>query len=351
MHSQKLNFLKIYATTPESEPQRKALNEIIDGKNYYKKVIDTAVWSEHYGFEGTLVYANNSLADGWSVAQVILEHTKSLTPLVAVNPVYYPPYTLAKKIASLVFMYNRRVDINWIAGGFKNDLKSLGDETPHDERYERLIDYATLMRGLLTTEKGLFSHSGNYYQVDKAKLLPKISHEMIPVELISGTSEAGLAAAKQLNATKVKYAKPIEDYANIKPDKNFDLGIRFGIIARETSEDAWRVANERFPDDKMGEMTHILASNTSDATWHKELSKLDKNIDRDIYWLKPFHTYKTFCPYLVGSCSDVAKELAEYVKLGHTSVILDIMPNEEDFSNCYKVFKDVESLTTDFVKI
>ena len=111
MNPQKFDFLKIYATTPESEPQRKEPNEIIDGRKYYDKVKDAAQWSEHFHFEGTLIYANNSLVDGWSVAQIILEHTNALNPLVAVNPVYIHPYSLAKNIASLAFMYNRRVDI------------------------------------------------------------------------------------------------------------------------------------------------------------------------------------------------------------------------------------------------
>ena len=351
MSSQNFDFLKIYATTPESEPQRKSPGELVDGLTYYDKVKDAAAWSEHYGFEGTLIYANNSLVDGWSVAQIILEHTKNLIPLVAVNPVYIHPYSLAKRVASLVFMYDRRVDINWIAGGFKNDLKSLGDNTPHDERYDRLLDYAQLIKGLLLDEKGMFTHNGPYYTVDKVKLLPKIPQEMIPVELISGTSEAGLAAAQKLGATKVKYAKPLKDYAGTAPDKNFDLGVRFGIIARDTSEEAWQIAHERFPDDKMGRMTHVLASNTSDSKWHQEISNLKDEGQNDVYWLKPFHTYKTFCPYLVGNHQQVAQELAGYVRLGHTSVILDIMPDKEDYTNCYKVFKLVEDLTHDEVKL
>ena len=93
-------------------------NKSINGIDYYDRVINSGYWSEVHGFEGTLIYSNNTLVDGWSVAQIVLEHTNSLTSLVAVNPVYIFPYALAKRIASLSFMYNRRIDINWIAGGF-----------------------------------------------------------------------------------------------------------------------------------------------------------------------------------------------------------------------------------------
>ena len=34
---------------------------------------------------------------------------------------------------------------------------------------------------------------------------------------------------------------------------------------------------------------------------------------RSPYWLGPFHNYKTFCPYLVGSYERVADELADRI--------------------------------------
>ena len=340
-----LEFLKVYATTPESEPQSiRAKKNQIDGKKYYQQIIDTARWGEKNGFVGTLIYSNNSLVDGWSVAQIIFEHTNTLAPLIAVNPVYIAPYALAKKIVSLSFMYKRRIDINWIAGGFKNDLLSLGDNTPHDERYERLFDYAQVIKGLLKS-KGLFSHKGDYYMVDKVRMAPAIPEDMIPLELISGTSDAGIETANKLGATKVKYAKPLAEYNNEIQSENFDLGVRFGIIARDSSEEAWAIAHQRFPDDSIGEKAHVMATKVSDSSWHKEISNLQNKNPNDVYWLKPFHTYKTFCPYLVGSHQEVAEELAGYVRLGHTTVILDIMLEQKDFSNCRKVFEIVEDMT------
>jgi alkanesulfonate monooxygenase SsuD/methylene tetrahydromethanopterin reductase-like flavin-dependent oxidoreductase (luciferase family) len=38
-----------------------------------------------------------------------------------------------------------------VAGGFKNDLLALNDLTPHDERYARLLEYATVIQNLLRT--------------------------------------------------------------------------------------------------------------------------------------------------------------------------------------------------------
>ena len=55
------------------------------------------------------------------------------------------PYSVAKMVTSLAYMHGRAVDLNMLAGGFKNDLLALGDETPHDDRYERTVEYARIV--------------------------------------------------------------------------------------------------------------------------------------------------------------------------------------------------------------
>jgi alkanesulfonate monooxygenase SsuD/methylene tetrahydromethanopterin reductase-like flavin-dependent oxidoreductase (luciferase family) len=43
----------------------------------------------------------------------------------------------------------RRIYLNMVAGGFKNDLSTFNDTTPLDKRYARLIDYTTIIKELL----------------------------------------------------------------------------------------------------------------------------------------------------------------------------------------------------------
>jgi alkanesulfonate monooxygenase len=49
--------------------------------------------------------------------------------------------------------------------------------------------------------------------------------------------------------------------------------------------------------------------------------------------------YKTFCPYLVGSYSRVAGELARYISLGFRTVILDIPPDRDELAHTMEVFR------------
>src|SRR5205823_10842848 len=124
--------------------------------------LDAARWSEAAGCVGILIYADNGLVDPWLVAHAITEGTERIGPLVAVQPVYMHPYSAAKMVASLAHLYGRRLFINMLAGGFRNDLVAMGDETPHDDRYARTLEYALIMQRLLeNTAPVIFE--GKYY--------------------------------------------------------------------------------------------------------------------------------------------------------------------------------------------
>jgi alkanesulfonate monooxygenase len=277
--------------------------------------------------------------DPWLVAQVIVENTSSLSPLVAVQPVYMHPYTVAKMVTSLAFLHGRRVYLNMVAGGFTNDLLALDDRTPHDRRYDRLVEYVRIITSLL--KGGAVSLAGVFYTVDKLILKPPLPRGLFPGILMSGSSEAGLEAARAVGAVAVRYPGPSTDYSScVAGDDGAGMGIRVGIIAREDEETAWQAAWERFPADRKGQLTHELAMKVSDSVWHRQLSSMDTTAgERSPYWLVPFKNSKTNCPYLVGSYGTVAGELARYTAAGFTNFVLDIPPSEEELHHIGIVFQ------------
>ena len=99
------------------------------------------------------------------------------------------------------------------------------------------------------------SFEGKYYKVTNLKLTPPLPEELFPGILISGSSDAGLAAARAIGATAVKYPKPPGEEDDATQD-TIDSGVRVGIIARDDPDEAWRVALERFPEDRKGQITH-----------------------------------------------------------------------------------------------
>jgi alkanesulfonate monooxygenase len=324
--------LLVFTTTPPSTEAHRG--------TYIQRVGEIARWSEAAGCEGTLIYTDNSLVDPWLVSQAIVGGTRRLCPLVAVQPLYMHPYTAAKMVASLAFMYGRRIWLNVVAGGFVNDLIALGDNTPHDERYRRATEYVKVVLALLTGER--VSLDGPYYRVKNLRLTPQVPEHLWPGLLMSGSSEAGLAAARAIGAVPVKYPQPPgEERAN---GDALGFGVRIGIIARESDDEAWAIALARFPPDRRGKIAHQVAMSVSDSHWHGQLSAQDAHRGdaggpgvRNPYWLEPFKNYKTFCPYLVGAYEDLAELVAGYLRLGARTVILDTPLAGDDLHHAGRV--------------
>jgi len=312
--------IEVFSTCPPSSGA--------DARTYLQDVVRVARWSEDAGCKGILVYSDNSLVDPWLVAQVIVESTGSLCPLVAVQPVYMHPYSVARMTASLGCLYGRRIYLNMVAGGFKNDLTALDDRTPHDRRYHRLIEYTTIIQRLLSGSSPV-DFEGEFYRVGKLKLSPPLPPDLFPGIFISGSSEAGVAAARAIGATAIEYPKPAEDYRGGAAGDGVAHGIRVGIITRAGDQEAWDLAHARFPEDRKGQLAHQLAMKVSDSVWHGQLSQIGAGGETGPYWLVPFQNYKTMCPYLVGSYERVASELGRYASLGYRAYITDV-PREPD---------------------
>jgi amino acid adenylation domain-containing protein len=176
-------------------------------------------------------------------------------------------------VATLGQLHGRRVYLNMLAGGFKNDLVALNDTTPHDGRYERTVEYTLIVKRLLF-EPAPVSFAGRYYQVHNLKLTPSLPEHLLPGMLTSGSSPAGLAAARAIGATAVQYPEPAEQMGEWQRPDGVDVGIRVGIIARDTAEAAWDIAHRRFPEDRKGQLAHQLATKVCDSHWHHRLSEL-----------------------------------------------------------------------------
>ena len=324
--------IEIFSTAPQSA-------HVASGADFVSQTRAIARWSEECGCAGTLVYTDNRLVDPWLGAQIILQETERLLPLVATQPAYMHPYAVAKMIASLGWLYGRQVYLNMVAGGFKHDLEALGDDTPHDDRYLRLTEYTSIITQLLASP-GPISFEGRYYQVHKLQMRPPLPAELQPGIFLSGSSPAGQQAARELGATAIEYPKPGGEYLETGPATGEGAGVRVGIVADPDPDRAWARARERFPEDRKGQIAHKMAMKVSDSHWHRQISDIEKAVEGQPspYWLWPFKNYSTFCPYLVGSDDVVSDELATYIRAGFRVFILDIPAQQEDLVMAGRVF-------------
>jgi alkanesulfonate monooxygenase len=324
--------IKIFTTCPVSAAE--------EPKAGRRRLEDVAAWSEQAGCEGMLVFSDNRQLDAWLVSQTIMNVTSRLCPLVAIQPAYMHPYSVAKMITSLAFLHGRRVYLNMVAGGFTNDLAALNDATPHDERYVRLVEYTSIVQNLLRSPEAV-TFEGKYYRVTNLKLAPPLPADLMPGVMVSGSSAAGQDAARALGATAVEYPtnSAPAPAANVSSGGR---GIRIGLITRGTDDEAWTVARGRYPEDRKGQLTRKLASKVSDSSWHQQLAaQADTGTDdtQGPYWLVPFQNYKAMCPYLVGSYDRIAAELTSYVDRGFTTFILDEPSSEEEMRHVATTFE------------
>jgi alkanesulfonate monooxygenase len=325
--------LKIFTTCPVSTLDK--------ARACLRRIENVARWSEAAGCEGILVFSDNRQLDPWLVSRAIMGATEKLCPLVAVQPAYAHPYTIAKTIASFGFMYGRRVYLNMVAGGFANDMQVLNDATPHDQRYARLVEYTKIIQRLLRSDEPV-TFDGFFCKVTNLRMVPPLPPELQPPVFVSGSSDAGRSAALELGATAIEYPTPATA-AGQQPDRTPSkrgYGVRIGIITDRDEARAWSIASERFPEDRKGQLTRQLATKVSDSRWHQQLSELADDEGRNgNYWLAPFRNYQAMCPYLVGSYDQVAAELARYVDDGCETFIVDEPASEEDMQHTGFVFE------------
>ncbi|MGD8375012.1 MAG: LLM class flavin-dependent oxidoreductase [Acidobacteriota bacterium] len=339
--------LQIWSTCPATRtdhaPERPGFYAEA-GEAFRRRVADVARWSEAAGCRGSLIYIDNSLPDNWALAQILIEATRHQVPLIATQPAYMHPYWAAKQITSLGHLYDRPVALNMLAGAFRNDLLALNDPTPHDRRYDRMVEYTELIYRLL--EGRPVTYEGEFYQARGLTLHPPLDASLRPELLMSGSSPAAMAAARRLGAVAVRYPKPVAFYEEHPLEPDIRFGLRIGIVAREDEAAAWEAARERFPEDRKGQIAHRMAMKTSDSSWHKQLSALDEEELSDAfpYWLTPFRNYKTFCPYLVGTYDRLASIVARYVRVGFRVFITDIPVRDDDLRHQQEVFRRVEVL-------
>jgi alkanesulfonate monooxygenase len=306
-------------------------------KNYLESVDQVTAWSEAAGMTGALIYTDNAQPDPWAVTQYIISRTRQLSPLVAVQPLWMHPVAAAKMIASLAYLYRRRIWLNLVAGGFKDELEAVGDHTPHDQRYARLLEYTLVIKELLGSSEAC-SFKGQYYSVEGVVGTPALSRELLPGVLMSGSSVAGLSAARATGATSIVYPLPVAQFQ--APDAPQGWGIRVGIIARDTSVEAWNLAAERFPKFREGEIRHRIIMLSTDSDWRKQMDNLPApSLYNGVYWLEPFKSYRGNCPYLIGSHDEVAAELARYLRQGCGTVILSEPFEEQDYIEAASVLE------------
>jgi alkanesulfonate monooxygenase SsuD/methylene tetrahydromethanopterin reductase-like flavin-dependent oxidoreductase (luciferase family) len=314
--------------------------------NPLQLVTEFAQRAERYQMDGLLAFYNHHDLDPWAVAATILQHTKAITPLVAVQPYALAPFTAAKMIYSLTALHHRRIDLNLITGATKQELDQIGDQLDHDERFERATEYMTVLRALVSSDEPLV-HEGRFYRYRALRMHARLEPEVRPRTFVAGSSAAGQRMAAAVADVAITHPEPVGQFATtfLGPAREgLRIGIRVGLVARSTDEEAWSAARALYPEERIARLKTAMRKQ-SQSDWIRRLAQLatEDGVYDGVYWTGAYRTDKGNMPVLVGTYRKVADYLERYLALGVRTVILAGMLVEEDFEHAAVVLADLRS--------
>jgi alkanesulfonate monooxygenase len=323
----------LYATAPSPKPGEGSAFALIG---------DAARQAERTGHQGMLVFSKHDYLDPWAVAGAILQQTTRLVPLVAAQPASAPPQTVAKTVHSLVALYGRRVDLNLVTGAAQAELERVGDTLSHDERYERAAEYMSVLRTMLSSGERV-SHRGRHYDLRGLDMGCRLPEPLRPRVFVAGSSDGAGQVAAEVGNVAITHPEPVgtfgEQAARRGTASGPALGIRVGLIARPTDEEAWDTARSRYQQDEHAR-ARLALMKMSGSQWNRRLAELAAagELYDEVYWTGTFRSGKGGFPLLVGDYGRVARYLEGYLSAGVAVIITGGVRTAEDFHHCDVVF-------------
>ncbi|GAA0572047.1 LLM class flavin-dependent oxidoreductase [Paractinoplanes ferrugineus] len=302
---------------------------------------EAARLADHYGYTGMLLFYNHRSLEPWLLASALIHCTPRLVPLIALQPYAVPPTAAAKMAATLAKLYGRRIDINLIAGADPAELAQIGDTTEHDARYARATEYVQVLRNALESDEP-FSHAGEHYRFDRLFLNAFLEPGLRPRVLVAGSSPAGRETAAAVADVTVTHPDPVgtfsRDFAATAPP-GAGIGIRIGVLARPTAEQAWNEARARYPIDRAA-IVRTRLKQKSPSEWTRRLAVLAAGAETydEVYWTGAFTSGASSFPLLVGDYEQVGAYLGQYHAAGVRTVLAAGVNTADDYRHADQVF-------------
>ena len=283
--------------------------------------------AERLGASAMLVYDFWQSLDPWITAQLIMSATAALEPVVAVNPALIHPAVAARSLAGLSHLYDRRVNLNVVAGAKQGDLAALGVAAgPDEDKYARTADFIAALSAVLAAH----AHEGPYYRLDAPPLEPPPDPARAPRILSPGSRSPGADRVLPLLDRALVMAKPRAGLAEER-DRLVEGGLAHGIamivgiVARPTAAQAWEVARDHYAGSRRDRLTARAFNQRITSSQHR--ANLEAAAEAELYdeclWYGADRIGMD-CPKLVGSYDEVAQALAAYEDLGVRTLIFDL---------------------------
>lgn len=310
---------------------------------------------DQLGFDAVLTPCGTGCEDAWIATASLIPITQRLRFLVAFRPGFLNPTQAAQMAATYQAMSGGRLLINIVIGAEPAELARFGDFIDKDERYRRSGEFLTVLRGALTSES--FDFAGDFFTVESATT--RHSPTVVPPIFFGGASPAAEQVAAEhvdtylawgeppdMVAERVQRMRKLADAAGRPVDRPLEFGIRFHVITRDTSEEAWaeaaRLLRGMDPDAVAAARADFQATASVGqarmAELHRDLHHDPSGVPddpRDLeispnLWAGVGLVRGGAGTVLVGSHSEVADRIEEYHSIGFREFILSGYPHLEE---------------------
>jgi alkanesulfonate monooxygenase len=307
---------------------------------YLKQVAQAA---DDLGYYGVLLPTGRSCEDSWVIASALAPFTEQLKFLIAARPGLMSVTVAARMAATLDRISNGRLLINVVTGGDPIENKGDGLFFSHSERYEVTREFLDVFKKLLAGET--VNYSGKHIKIEDGRVLfPPVQSNGLPL-YFGGSSDAGIDVATDTVDKYLTWGEPpalvaekVERVrkAALAKGRDISFGIRLHVIVRETSEGAWKAADElisHVSDETIAKAQEIFSR--MDSVGQQRMIALhggrrDKLEVSPNLWAGVGLVRGGAGTALVGDPETVAARIKHYIDIGIDTFILSGYPHLEE---------------------
>jgi alkanesulfonate monooxygenase SsuD/methylene tetrahydromethanopterin reductase-like flavin-dependent oxidoreductase (luciferase family) len=222
----------------------------------------------------------------------------------------YHPVRLAEDFAVLDVMSSGRVDLGVGQGYVGHEFAGFG--VPKSERTRRFVESLAIVKGLWSQE--CFTHHGEFFHVDGARLQPRPVQRPHPPMWVGATSPAAVERAGRMgfNLLGLSNRRLQETYENAltaggwDPAESSVLQLLWVYVASHDDE-AWSMASPHFH--------HVLATYAKWAADSGDASRMNSTLEvPGVDALRSTDPRRLMFPALFGSPDTVASQIAERLR-------------------------------------
>ena len=297
--------------------------------------------ADDLGFVGLLTPCGTMCEDAWLATARLIGETERVKFLVAFRPGLLSPTLAAQMASTYQRMSDGRLLLNIVTGAEVAEMGRFGDWLDKDTRYRRAGEFLEIMKAAWGAEP--IDRETEHYKVVAATT--RAVPDPLPPIYFGGASPAAETVAAKHVDVYLAWGEP-PDMVRERLDRMRSLaaaegrtlrfGIRFHVITRDTSEEAWAIADRVLAsmDPRSIAAAQEEFARTASVGQQRMAALHGGSTDRlEIHpnvWAGIGLVRGGAGTALVGSHTEVADRIAEYHELGFDEFILSGYPHLEE---------------------